>query len=210
MKARKTKKEGGKMKLDLFKEEREKAEVLECGLKVLKENNIGNRPTLKIWKPKAIKPYANYYFESDERLEEYLQKQINNFLESKKIKEERKIARKGTSEDLEKIKVGSIFHYSWGYDQTNVEFYQVIEKTARTVKIRELAQESIGEEGISSMAEYRKPIKDSFLEPRNEGDEQGEILTKKIQFSNGEPFLSFRFGWCSLWDGQKKYCSWYA
>jgi len=197
------------MKVDLFKDQREKAEVLECGLKVLKGKNVKGSPTIHIWKPKAIKPYATFYFNSIPARESYLEKQIESYNAYKKIKEERKKARKGTDEDLKKIQVGSIFHYSWGYDQTNCEFFQVIEKKGRMVIVKEISQKRIGE-AVSCMSDYKMPIKDSFLKPRFEGDKQGQEIKKKIQFSNGKAFLSFDYGWCSLWDGEKKYCSWYA
>jgi hypothetical protein len=34
--------------------------------------------------------------------------------------------------------VGEIYCISWGYDQTNVDFYQVVGVTAKFVKVREL------------------------------------------------------------------------
>lgn len=36
------------------------------------------------------------------------------------------------------IKEGSIFYSSWGYDQTNIDFYQVVKATAKTVWLRKL------------------------------------------------------------------------
>lgn len=38
------------------------------------------------------------------------------------------------------IKVGDVFCSSWGYDQTNVDFFQVVEIKEKMVKIREIAQ----------------------------------------------------------------------
>jgi hypothetical protein len=34
------------------------------------------------------------------------------------------------------VEVGSIFVCSWGYDQTNVDFYKVVSRTAKSVKIQ--------------------------------------------------------------------------
>ncbi len=39
------------------------------------------------------------------------------------------------------LKVGDILHSSWGYDQTNVEFYAVTKVSGRRVWIREIAQD---------------------------------------------------------------------
>jgi hypothetical protein len=38
--------------------------------------------------------------------------------------------------------LGTMWATSWGYDQTNVEFFQVIRETAKTVWVREIAQEA--------------------------------------------------------------------
>ena len=46
------------------------------------------------------------------------------------------------------VKLGDVFHTSWGYDQTNTEFFKVIEisKTGKTCKVVEIAPVSIGDE----------------------------------------------------------------
>lgn len=39
--------------------------------------------------------------------------------------------------EMEPVKVGDIFYSSWGYDQTNVDFYEVlsVSKTGKTAKV---------------------------------------------------------------------------
>ena len=105
----------------------------------------------------------------------------------------------------ELVQVGFIFHYSWGYDQTNNDFYQVIAKKGQFVTIREIGQESVSKgAGYSSMSDFRRPLKDSFIE-------KAAPMIKKIQFSSGKPFLKMNsYGWCDLWDGREAYNSWYA
>ena len=42
------------------------------------------------------------------------------------------------------LQIGSILYTSWGYEQTNIDFYQVIELIGTsTVVLREIAQEKI-------------------------------------------------------------------
>lgn len=77
---------------------------------------------------------------------------------------------KAHEEYKEKRKVWSMFYSSRGYEQTNVDFYQVIEKKGMTLKLRRIGAERV--ETHSSMSEDVKPVKDSF---RDE-----EILTKRI------------------------------
>lgn len=53
---------------------------------------------------------------------------------------------------MEDIEVGTIFCASWGYDQTNVDFYKVIRKTAAMVEVVEVGQKML--EATGFMAEY--------------------------------------------------------
>ena len=37
------------------------------------------------------------------------------------------------------VKVGDVFVSSWGYDQTNIDFYEVVAKTKARIKVRPIA-----------------------------------------------------------------------
>lgn len=43
--------------------------------------------------------------------------------------------------------VGTIFYTSWGYEQTNVDFYEVIHSTAKMVTVRELEKATAEDNG---------------------------------------------------------------
>jgi hypothetical protein len=61
------------------------------------------------------------------------------------------------------IKIGEIFRRSWGYDQTNVDYFQVVELKAKTVVVRGINYAQVkGSEG--SMSCLVVPVKDSFIE----------------------------------------------
>lgn len=54
------------------------------------------------------------------------------------------------------VKVGDLFHSSWGYDQTNVDFFQVIALVGETsVRVREVCPRMIDEQDISGMSANR-------------------------------------------------------
>jgi len=190
-------------KIDFWSDVREQATVLPCGLKVLKDTTNSERVTVKMWKPRGTKPFINYWFTSEAKADECIARQVESHLAWKKMKDDRKADRKGSAADLAKVQVGSIFCNSWGYDQTNVDFYQVIAIKGRTLTLREVGQSSTTKEGMSSMSDYRTAVKDSFIE-------NGKTLTKRVQFMKGEPYISMNHGWCDLWDGKPQYCSWYA
>ena len=188
------------MRIDLWKEERDRAEDFGI-LKALKGECLKG-PTLKMWFPKATKPFSNYYYKTIEARDNALQIAIESRNQHKIRIESRKQETKGTPEMLEAIKPGTIFHWSWGYDQTQCDYFQVIERKGQMVKIRKIGSSTVpGSEGF--MSDRRIAIKDAFLEGK-------EILTKKVQFSSRRPYLSMEYGWCDLWDGSPQYCSWYA
>ncbi len=51
-------------------------------------------------------------------------------------------------------KVGDVFHSSWGYDQTNTEYYKIVEisKSGKTAKVVQVASISIGDKKKNAQA----------------------------------------------------------
>ena len=79
------------------------------------------------------------------------------------------------------VKVGDIFESSWGYEQTNVDFFQVIALVGETsVRVRQVCPELVKEDGISPMScdrtykmtnELLPPAPSSiFIEDQENGD----------------------------------------
>lgn len=83
------------------------------------------------------------------------------------------------------IKVGDIFVVSWGYDQTNVNFYETVETTPRAIKIREVEKKIVRESGSQA---YVMPIPGMY---------KGPAVAK---IPRGNSFKS-DYGTASLWDG---------
>jgi hypothetical protein len=82
------------------------------------------------------------------------------------------IDRDKTNDQLEaeeNFRVGSIWHTSWGYDQTNVEYFQVVRESKASVWVREIA---------ATVVDGRVyPKKDAFI---------GEVeLHRKQSFGKG-------------------------
>lgn len=69
---------------------------------------------------------------------EYYKNLIQQRVESKKKSAEAKKERK--LEASKDINEGDILVSSWGYDQTNIDYYKVIEKKAMTVKLQKVYQ----------------------------------------------------------------------
>jgi hypothetical protein len=68
---------------------------------------------------------------------------------------------KARQEFVNPYKVGDILYGSWGYDQTNIDFFQVVEVGNRSLKIREIGSRSV--RTTSWCSEYVEPVKDRFV-----------------------------------------------
>jgi len=109
------------------------------------------------------------------------------------MKNARKAERKNATAG---VTVGQIYAYSWGWEQTNVDFFQVIAVKGNTFTIREIRGRQTDRSTGNSMAAYVSPVRDAFL-------------------SNSEPIIkrSFSMDHGSLdltTDDAQHYMSWYA
>lgn len=108
-------------------------ESLEKGaVQVVKYTRNGN-PVAAIFRDKKKDPIAHYRYGTEERRDEAIQEQVDNFLKMQKYKEERK------NRPNVQLEVGDLLYTSWGYEQTNIDFYKVVglvgKATAEYVKI---------------------------------------------------------------------------
>jgi hypothetical protein len=113
---------------------------------------------------------------------------------SKKYANERK-------EGGKNLNVGDIMHSSWGYDQTNNDFYQIVDKQKSFVFLRPIGTD-LKQTGFMS-GEVR-PIKDKFLDKDNLTKEQ--ILKRRA--SDYVKIDDTRSA--TKWKGGTAYSSWYA
>lgn len=110
-----------------------------------------------------------------------------------RYKEERKIQKE---QFIKSLRVGSILYTNWGYDQTNVEFFQIMSIKGNTVFIREVEQDSIGQTGYMSCTVIPRP--NVFC-----GSEKKYIIQ-----SNSVKISECRRAW--LYHGKPLNCSWSA
>ncbi len=117
------------------------------------------------------------------------------------------------------VKVGDIFRCSWGWEQTNVDFFQVIALVGQSsVRIREVYPEIIKEEAVSGMSENRTykltqnllpaASRASFIHDQEKGD-----LKRISEGYNGEPRIkisSYASAYLCKGETVTEYVSWYA
>ena len=119
-------------------------------------------------------------------------------------------------------KVGDILHHSWGYDQTNCDFYQVVEVNKASVILRKIGDQTVpGSEGF--MCESLIPKKGAFIEKGTQAlskldrdiSPENPTITKRVScymIDDGSLryYIPVPYGWCDLWEGKPEYSSWYA
>lgn len=102
-------------------------------------------------------------------------------------------------ETITEVKIGDIFHCSWGYDMTINDYYQVVDLTpsGKSVRVRKLNKE------LAKSGEYfsgrEMPIKDDFA--------SDNVRTLRLQTSYMDtPEIKITsYSWARLWDGESNY-----
>lgn len=124
----------------------------------------------------------------------------------------RETLQKKTEENYLGVKVGDIFEMSWGYEQTNIDFFEVVALKGKTqVVIKEVALEVDKEEGISGMSRdvSFKTNKTRILDRSVFIKDNEKGMIKKVCGTKENPYLSFDYGLAKKYHGQKLYESWY-
>jgi hypothetical protein len=145
---------------------------------------------------RRMKPDFHYRYGSLEKRSEAIESYFKGIQSRANCKLETKQRQaKNRDEFLKKVAVGSLFYTNWGYEQTNVEWYQVTRLKGCTVSLREIAADVTE---TSSMSGTSKPIKGQFV-----GEELKRIIRgTTIRIDDVvSAFLS---------DGRPRHCSWYA
>ena len=139
--------------------------------------------------------------------------------EGKAVKAEKKTAEKKNKFG---VQVGDIFCSSWGYEQTNVDFFQVVELVGATsVRVREVHPAMTGEDPTCSMAADRTySMTKKLLPPASSSvfikdQEKGDLKRLKSYAADGvsDPqfnISSYASAWLVKGDNITTYESWYA
>lgn len=100
---------------------------------------------------------------------------------------------------------GVIVRNSWGYDQTNIEFYRIIERTKDVVKMRRLKtiKTEDGPQTMTGRAVPAEDFADDKIIKRTVKKHEGEEIGFAIYNGSGG-------GWCKVWSGQPASYSSYA
>lgn len=116
------------------------------------------------------------------------------------------------------VKVGDLFYASWGYEQTNIDFFQVIALVGeRSVRVRGVCLPVANESAVSSMSrdvsfsttrDILPPTRSVFIKDQEKGDLKRLKSYAADGVSNPQFYLD-SFADAHLYKGQELYESWY-
>lgn len=162
---------------------------------VVAYHSMAGKVHAKGWRGKADKPSFYYSFRDESRVRIYVDQFVSNIASHYARKGERLAARKAAKAS-DHFSVGDVVYNSWGYDQTNIDFYQVVELKAKSVVLRAVKQNSSDQPG-GPYGGHTQPRRNEFC---------GEPFQKLV----GERgWISFEHGAGSKWDGKPMYTSSY-
>ena len=153
--------------------------------------NEKGRPFLRVYKGESGKPVSHYYYHNEIGRQEAVERLKKSADSREKMMDERKKARKNL---VNPFKIGDILESSWGYDQTNVDFYEVVGVTNKSVKIEKIGNTTVSDDGPGGLS----------VVP-NTSYRSGNVMLKRVSSVSADG----KSGWVSLtsysgankWDG---------
>ena len=158
---------------------------------------------LFIWKGKRQEPFIRTYYKTEVDRQVAI---IAYIQQQKAIIESVKAEREARKKLIPEIKVGDIYVSSWGYEQTNVNSYQVTEIASKHFAILQAISNQTVPESEGRDSDFVQPLKDSFLI-------DSEPLRRKVTLyqEGGKQYVKIDdVRSASKWDGKSNYYrSWY-
>lgn len=99
------------------------------------------------------------------------------------------------------LKPGDVLVASWGYEQTNIDYYLVTKRTAKSVKLQPIGKKNVALTG--HMTGTCEPDPDSFLDAPE--------ITRRVRAHSGSEWVTVNdYTSATLWSGQPNSWSSYA
>lgn len=160
--------------------------------------NKSGQPAAIAYAGKSNKPVWHYRFTNEAQRQARINGLFDGVEYRENAKQERKAARQSFTHTITE---GDILYASWGYDQTNIEYFQVVSRTRKTVTFCEIAQTK---QPDGFMTGTCLPIKNKFI---------GKEYTRPVRPDNKVNFAEYEGGMMRRlwkWDGTAKGYSEYA
>lgn len=97
---------------------------------------------------------------------------------------------------------GKIVEYSWGYDQTNIDYFLITKRTGQFVTLQPIGKQMVKETGFMS----------GTCEPDPAKKLDKPAIRRKVKVSRDKEIgmAINSYGWCDLWEGKPSHWSNYA
>ena len=141
---------------------------------------------------KGKKPVWHYFFNGKENRDKYIDKFFSDrqyFLSRKEVEKKERVLK--VEENVKNTKVGDIYYSSWGYDQTNIDFYKIVAKKGSKSFMLQAIGQTVDSNGSSQdlVMPYEKAYK-------------GRPLMKRM---GSYGFSLNSFSTAMKWDGKPKH-----
>lgn len=179
--------------IEYFTKKSESVENYKDYILIFKYNNQKNLPCAAILRNRETKPSLHYQFRSESERVDFINRQktsADNDIEREAIRQAERM------KEAEKYCVGAILYSSWGYDQTNIDFYIILERVNNTVTLQQIG--GIRKYDHSDSGKVSPDASKTF----------GEPFKKRINQYGYIRLTSYSS--CYLYDGTPKYFSTYA
>jgi hypothetical protein len=153
---------------------------------------------------RKTKATYHYRFASIEQREEWLAEKLTELRKQADVKKEmkRKLVQEGNP-----LQVGDILVCTWGYEQTNCDFYQVTSVSQNMISMREI-EKSVCHKTTGSefdMSGTATPLKGAFVVGT-------QPFSRKVHlYPGGGVSIHIKSSqYANRWDGQPVFVSWYG
>lgn len=108
---------------------------------------------------------------------------------------------------VDPYQMGAIVSHSWGYEQTNIDFFRIVKRVGDWVTIQKMTAVEKSN-GPTSMTGTVVPGEDTDAKPFRRKLRYGSATYGTANKIIGFPIKSY--GWASAWDGQPEHVSHYG
>jgi hypothetical protein len=158
------------------------------------------KPAARGFCGKRRKPDYAYTFRNEAERAARVRAHFEGRQETLNRKRQRRADAKAERANSTLPRIGSVFVYSWGYEQTNIDAFEVVSHHGTsTVGLREISTMSTGERPYDGWAGSVRPRPGHYI--------SDTVFRKRVQ--NG--MIRMAHGSANLWDHERGYyCSSYA
>lgn len=182
--------------------------ITQPGVEIITFTNWNNKLCTLIWYGKQTKPSKYYAWATEEKRKDYIEERLLTVMQRELEKKAKAITKQKARNAGHPYKVGDILQGSWGYGQTNVNFYQVTKATKKAIAIKQVGQ-AMDQTGF--MCGEVKAVKNAFYDDNEYGGgEFKKIPQCWIHKEEANWYVKSPIhGNLHLWDGKACYKSWY-